>query len=420
MFTRRTFPSIAPERPPFMSQKRNIFFHGLGITLRRFSAFLWTYVFNLGLALAFSLPLYRQLSGFMSHSLSSQRLSSGFDVSVLLGAMMRIRANQPGELSAMTSHGSVLAFLLIYFLLVPGTLFSYLTNQPAKISTLLYQGLLHFWRFLRIALLTSLVGLVILGPMMAAEQRWEDFVSDRFVGRTALLLTLAGLLIVLLVGSLLRLYFDLVEVYTVQLGTNLRISGRPDRRVRRTLAPAFRLLRLNLLRLWLIFIVLGIGGAAMVFFTSFTAMHMLARSNAWALFLVAQLGMMAMLFVRFWQRGVETSLVLQQPISTSEDTFPEPQGSYTRMTPMPSSVPPSREVPPHDRPHHIEVFSNPDPLVTIYPPPLSQEEPVMPETSPVPDPIPNPEPPSPPLGEPDPGVFHHDPVPPKDGSSEEI
>lgn len=403
-----------------MPQKRNIFFHGFGITLRRFSAFLWTYVFNLGLALAFSLPLYRQLSGFMSHSLGSQRLSSGFDVSVLLGVMMRFRGNQAGEMSGMTSRGSIVSFLVIYFLLVPGTLFSYLTNQPAKISTLLYQGLLHFWRFLRITLLTLLAGLVVLGPILAAERQWEDFVSDRFVGRSALLLTLAGMLIVLLVASLLRLYFDIVEVYTVQLGTNLRVSGRPDRRVRRTLAPAFRLLRFNLVRLWLIFVLLAVGGAAIVFFTSLTAMHMLAQSNAWALFLVAQLGMMAMLFARFWQRGVETSLVLQQPISISEEIFPEPQGSYTRVTPLPPTEPPSREVPPHDRPHHIEVLSNPDPLVTIYPPPFSQEEPDMHERSPVADPIPNPEPPSPALEEPDPGVFHHDPVPPKNRSLEDV
>lgn len=395
-----------------MPQKRNIFFHGLGIALRRFPAFVWTYLFNLGLALAFCIPLYRELSQFMTYSLASQRLASGFDVSIVGGAMMRIRGEHAGEMSAMTSHGSIIAFLVIYFLMVPGTLFSYLASQPAKLSTLLYQGLLHFWRFVRIALLTLLAGLVILGPIMAAQRYWDDFVSDRFVGRTALLLTLAGVLVIFLVASLLRLYFDLVEVYTVQLGTHLLISGRPDRRVRRTLAPAFRLMRSHLLRIWLIFLVLAVAGVAAVFFTSRTAMHMLAKPHAWPMFLVAQLGLMAMLFLRFWQRGTEVALVLQHAITIHEDSYPEPQGSYRRVTPTATDVWSPAQALHQERVHHIEVMSNPDPLVTIYPPPFSQEEPAVPESAPLPDPIPNPEPPSPPLDEPDPGVFHHDPVPP--------
>jgi hypothetical protein len=403
-----------------MPQTRNIFFHGLGITLRRLPAFLWTYLFNLGLALAFCLPLYKQLSGLMNHSLASQRLSSGFDLSVVLEAMMRLHSDRGAEISSTTSHGSVIAFLVIYFLLVPGTLFSYITNQPTKLSTLIAQGLLHFWRFVRITLLALLVGIVILGPLAVAERHWSSFVDDRFVGRTSLLLTLAGALLVLLVASLLRLYFDLVEVYTVQLGTHLRISGRPDRRVRRTLRPALRLLRANFVRLWIIFLALAISGAAIVFFTSRIAMHMLARPHAWPMFLVAQIGLMAMLFLRFWQRGVETSLVLQHPVTTSDDSFPEPQGAYRRVTPITANVPPPPVAATHDRPHHIEIMSNPDPLIPVYPPPLSQDQPLMARSpAPTPDPIPNPEPPSPSLAEPDPGVFHHDPVPPTEPPDED-
>jgi hypothetical protein len=396
-----------------MPQTRNIFFHGLGITIRRFPAFLWTYLFNLGLALAFCLPLYRRLSGLMNHSLASQRLSSGFDISVVLETMMRIRGDQGGEMSTMASHGSVVAFLVIYFLLVAGTLFSYITNQSARLSTLIYQGLLHFWRFVRITLLALLAGLFILGPLTIAERHWSSFVDGRFVGRTSLLLTFAGMLLVLLVASLLRLYFDLVEVYTVQLGTHLRISGRPDRRVRRTFAPALRLLRANFFRLWIIFLALSVSGAVIVFFTSRTAIHMLARPHAWPMFLVAQVGLIAMLFLRFWQRGVETSLVLQHAVTTSDDSFPEPQGTYRRVTPITTNMPPSPAAANHDRPHHIEIMSNPDPLIPVYPPPLSQDRPLITDLSdPIPDPIPNPEPPSPPLPEPDPGVFHHDPSPP--------
>jgi hypothetical protein len=404
-----------------MPRTRSIFFHGLGITLRRFPAFLWTCVLSLGLALAFCFPLYTQLSELLDHSLASQRLSSGFDVSVVASTVTRIHGDRAGEANAITSHGSIVAYLLLYFFLVPGTLFCYVTRTRAKLSTLIRQGLLHFWRFVRITLLTLIAAAIILGPLFLLQKRWAAFVDDRFVGKTALILTLAGIFVVFLIASLLRLYFDLVEVYTVQLGTHQRRSGRSDRRVRRTLGPAFRLLRNHLARAWIVFLVLTLLGSAIAFFTTRMAMHMLAQPRVWPMFLVAQFGIFALTFTRFWQRGAETSLVLQYPLVPEAETPIEREGySYTRPGPAPptplSSTPPSPEPlnPDQDRPRHIEMIYNPDPLTPLYPAPFSPDDP-LPEPPPVAnatplDPIPNPEPASPSLDEPDPGVFGHDPA----------
>jgi hypothetical protein len=398
-----------------MARTRNIFFHGLGITLRRLPAFLWTYVFNLALALAFSFPLYHQLSKLLDHSMASQRLSSGFDLSVIMSAAQRIHGDRIADSGAMASHGSVLVYLLVYFLLIPGTIFCYLTKTRSSLGNLLRQGLKHFWRFVRITVLFLLSGLIVLGPLSMLQRRWSDLVDDHFVGRPALLLTLAGILIVLLAASLLRLYFDLVEVYTVQLGTHKRFSGRSDRRVRKTLVPAFRLLRKHLFRAWLVFLLLAILGGVVAFLTTRMAMHMLAQSHVWPMFLVAQFGLFVMLFMRFWQRGVETSLVLQNPIS------PEPE-TPVALEPYGYNPPPPAPAPhPDDRPHHVEMIYNTDPLSPVYPPPFSPNDPVSSASTPLEtrtapsDPIPNPEPASPSLDEPDPGVFHHDPLPP--GSS---
>lgn len=409
-----------------MARTRSIFFHGLGITLRRFPAFLWTCAANLGLALAFCFPLYKQLSGLLDHSLASQRLASGFDLSIVLSAGMQFHGNAAGEANAMTSHGSVPVYLLLYFFLVPGTLFCYVTRSKASLSNLLRQGILHFWRFVRITLLTLIAAGIILGPLVVLQQRWAEFVDDRFVGRTSLFLTLGGALVIVLAASLLRLYFDLVEAYTVQLGTHARLSGRPDRRVRRTLRPAFRLLRRNLARAWGVFLLLTLLGSAIAFFATRTAMHMLAQPHVWPMFLVAQAGLFGMLFTRFWQRGAEASLVLQHPIEPEAESFVDREG-YSHSRPIPTIVPavpppvPSASKPQYpaanpdpDRPHHVEMFYNTDPLTPLYPAPLSPDdmlastqinEPATPA-----DPIPNPEPAPPSLDEPDPGVFHHEPT----------
>lgn len=361
-----------------MSRRRNILFHGLGIALRRLPAFLWTYVFNLTLAFIFSINLKLRLSSILDHSLAAQRLYTGFDLGAAAETFLHLNEVPGGSAGASSSSLSILLFFIIYFVLVPGTLFCYLTHTRARLGTLLRRGLFHFWRFVRITLVSGLVFLFVLGPLSILQRHWAHFVDYRLVGRTSLLLRLAGIGLVLLAASLLRLYFDLVEAYTVQLGTLQRPSGKPDRRVRLTFRPAFRTLRRNLAGTWLTFLLLAILGAAALFFSARIATHMLAQPRVWPMFLVAQAGLFLMLFMRFWQRGAEVSLVMQNPIPPNPALADTDRGPYR---------PPATPPPP--------------------PPPAEPAQPLSP------DPIPNPEPASPSLENPDPGVFHHDPHPPE-------
>jgi hypothetical protein len=358
-----------------MLERRNIFTHGLSLTLRRLPALLWTYAFNLGLALLFSIGLNLQLTTLLNHSLAAQRLSSGFDLGPIGEIFLRIHEGPMGDAGVALGHASVFLYLLVYFLLVPGTLFCYQTNAPARLGTLLQQGLAHFWRFVRITLLALLFSIIILGPLFYLQGEWANYVDDHSVERAAFFQTLAGNVVIFLVASLLRLYFDLVEVYTVQLGLQLRPNGKPDRRVRRALAPAWRTLRTHFSQAWPIFLFLTILGFAAVLLTARTSMHMLAQPRVWPTFLLAQLGLFLMLLTRFWQRGAETSLALQHPIAAP---------SVPPIVPIAGVADSTRRIqltPEHASPATLE-------------------------------PIADPEPASPSLDEPDPGVFHHEPVKP--------
>jgi hypothetical protein len=361
-----------------MQERRNIFLHGLSITLRRLPAFLWTYTFNLALAFLFSVSLHQQLSALLTHSLAAQRLSSGFDIGAIAETYLHLNEGPAGDAGTEVGHASILLYLLLYFVLVPGTLFVYQTEAPARLSTLLHQGLLHFWRFVRITILTLLISGLILGPLFFLQNKWAYHVDDYTVGRSAFLQILAGNIVLLLVASILRLYFDLVEVYTVQLGQHLRSDGKPDRRVLRTLLPAWRTLRANFASAWPLFLLLTILGLTAVVLTARTSMHMLAQPRVWPTFLLAQLGLFLMLFTRFWQRGVETSLALQHPIANP---------SLPPILPIDAAVDPN------------------DPL---HPNRRLQLAPETHRHAPINEPISNPEPAPPSLDEPDPGVFNHD------------
>ena len=358
-----------------MLERRNIFTHGLSLTLRRLPALLWTYAFNLGLALLFSIGLNLQLTTLLNHSLAAQRLSSGFDLGPIGEIFLHLHEGPMGDAGVALGHASVFLYLLVYFLLVPGTLFCYQTNAPARLGTLLQQGLALFWRFVRITLIALLFSVIVLGPLFYLQGKWADYVDDHSVGRAAFFQTLSGNIVIFLVASVLRLYFDLVEVYTVQLGLQLRPNGKPDRRVHRALAPAWRTLRTHFSQAWPIFLFLTILGFAAVVLTARTSMHMLAQPRVWPTFLLAQLGLFLMLLTRFWQRGAETSLALQHPIAAP---------SVPPIVPIAGVGDPTRRIqltPEHTSPATLE-------------------------------PIADPEPASPSLDEPDPGVFHHDPVKP--------
>jgi hypothetical protein len=362
-----------------MIERRNIFLHGFFLTLRRLPAVLWAYALNLALALVFTVRLHSQFSSIMDHSLTAQRLTGGFDLGPAVEAVFRLQDGPSGGTTG--SFSAIPIYLLVYFLLIPGTLFCYQTKTPARLSTLLHQGLLHFWRFVRITLLTILISALILGPLVFLQGKWAEHVDKQAVGRNAFFATLIGYILIFLVASILRLYFDLVEVYTVQLGLHLRHNGKPDRRVRRALAPAWRTLRAHFSQAWPIFLFLTILGGSAIILTARISMHMLAQPRVWPTFLLAQFGLFLLLFTRFWQRGAETSLALQNPIFT-----PSP----LPIRPVVGKV--NAIAPPHP--------SHPVPSNQIS------------ETPEILDPIPSPEPASPSLDEPDPQVFHHNPAKP--------
>src|SRR5215467_2581425 len=123
-----------------ISRRRSILIHGLGIALRRFPAFLWTYIFSLILAFLCSFNLKLRLSAILDHSLAAQRLSNGFDISSVAETFLHLSEAPGGTATASSGSLSVLLFFILYFILVPGTLFCYLTHTRARLGTLVRRG----------------------------------------------------------------------------------------------------------------------------------------------------------------------------------------------------------------------------------------------------------------------------------------
>ena len=297
---------------------------GLEVVLASPGALVWTYAFNVGLALLFSLRLHAEMAGVLDHSLAAERLSSAFDLGTLLEVQHALTYHAPA--SGTSSYAGLPVYLAVYFVLVPGALFTYQVAAPGRLSILLGTGLGFFWRFVRVTVLAAIVFAGVLGPLFAAQNAWAGFVDARYVGATALWLEAPGALLIALTAALLRLYLDLVEVYTVHLNDQLLPNGKTDRRVRRVLGPALRTLARNFGKAYGTFVGLALLGAAALAATWAGATELLAQKHVLPIFLLTQLGLLISLLTRFWQRGAGTVLAgdnrlavdtVSNPISSS-------------------------------------------------------------------------------------------------------
>jgi hypothetical protein len=375
---------------------RSPILRGLYLTLRHPRPLLWTYALSAATAWLASATLRAEFADVTSTTLAAQPLVSGFDLGALFEAARRFSAGPHGGF-AVPARTGIPVYLLAFFLLVPGTLHTYLASTSFRLGSLLRQGLQSFWSFVRIALLTLLIAGPILGLLSAAQSAVSTYTDDHITGEPAFLLNLLGLFVIFLVASLLRLFFDLVEIHTIDLAQTLRPNRKPDRRVRTTLGPAWRTFRTQLPTTALSFIFLALLGGLAAFLCSLSSLRHLAQPRVWPTALLAQLGVFLLIFTRFWQRAAETvhfrnvNPLLRRsriyaPANLSSSPSIEPDMTSYASTfpgPFPLADPPSPFLPGPD--------SNP-----------------LPDPTPAPDPLPNPEPISPSLASPDPGVFHHD------------
>jgi hypothetical protein len=287
-------------------QRRSLLLNGLGLVLRHPGAVVWTYVFNLGIAVLFSLSYWARVSSVLDHSLAAEGLNASFDLGTLLAVSHRLGYGAPS--AGASAYAGLPVYFLVYFVLVPGALFGYRINAPGRLAIMASLGIGFFWRFVRIALLTLVTSLVVLVPMALALGAWGNWVTEHEVGGAQLWWQLPGWLGLGLVAMVLRLYWDMVEVYAVQLDGQIRPNGKPDRRVRRVLGHAARTLWRNFGRAYGVFLLIALLGAAEIVVTARAAAHLLPEPRVWPVFLLLQAGFFLNLLTRYWQRGCETIL----------------------------------------------------------------------------------------------------------------
>ena len=286
---------------------------GFTLARRNGSFVVWAYAINLVFGLLAGVPFANGLAPFLDHSLAAQKIAGTLDLGYLSELAIQQRQTHLFPVVVQTAFWLNLLQLLLLFFLFAGTVFVYVSSEPPRFSVLLRGGVDYFWRFVRAAVLAGCCAGFILGLLLVLRAALLSRLAIFYFGRNLFLGTTITGAVIFLIALLLRLWFDLVEVYIV------RNAMAGELRAHRALLPACGLLFRNFFRLFGNFLLAGLAGVSALALC-LLLWKALPAGQVWAAFLLAQLGLFCLLAGRFWQRGLAAALVLavDPPVIASE------------------------------------------------------------------------------------------------------
>ncbi len=279
----------------------SVFLGGLRLLLANKRTLLWSYLALLVVGLIGGASVHARIGPFLDHSLAAQKLSAGIDISYYAELFQHANEHDPGT-GPVTLALTLLSVLLAFFF-AAGIIHVFLTSEKPRLATILRAGVEYFWRFFRLMLFAAIIGGLILGPLGWLRTIYLKHADEHYVEAAFDLRFVLTLLVLLLIALVLRLWFDIAEVYVVKMG----LEG--DRRVRRSLGPSLHLLRQHFGHALISYIVAGTVGV--LSFAIFLWIWTVNQASHLILpvFLLSQIGLLFLLASRIWQRGIVTALV---------------------------------------------------------------------------------------------------------------
>jgi len=265
---------------------------------------IWFYVLNVNMAWFGAGAFNNQVHQMLDHSLHADGLVHGFDLGVLIEMFARPDFGPPEAWAAPATHFAIY-FLIATALFMPGVLQGYASTYRLPREDFFRACGRNLWRFIRLMIVAG----IVMGAVAAALFGLHGVLEREAAESTNELLLpevrFAGLVVIFLVMTALRIWFDLAQADVV-------LSDQ--RAVRKSIGSGFRHMWQNLGRL--------LGGYLVT--TMVAAFILLAGLWAWMMFVpaastggavfISQLTLLLLLIPRFWQRGVAVSYYLQNMV----------------------------------------------------------------------------------------------------------
>lgn len=323
-----------------MVENQGLLSRGWGMVGRNKRYIVWFYLLNLVLAEYGTSAFRNQAHGVLDHSLLAGRLLHGFDVGVLTEMFVRPEFG-PTMASTMPAIYFAVLFLIATALFLPGVLQGYASTYRLPREDFFRACGRNLWRFIRLMLVAGIVMAIVAGVLFGIRGALVKAADASTYELLPFCVSMASLLVIFLVMSVLRIWFDLAQADVV-------LSDQ--RAVRRSIGAAFRHTWRGLGRLLASYVVAAIFAAIVLVAGLWVWMKFVPPASVRGAFFVSQLTLLLLLIPRFWQRGVAVSYYLQnmvQPIAVVESftsvTVVAPVATEPAAAPVVPSVPPETQ-----------------------------------------------------------------------------
>jgi hypothetical protein len=299
---------------------------------------IWFYVLNLALACLGAGSFSNQAHDYLDHSLMFERLVHGFDVGVLYEMFAQPEFG-PTHASRVAGLHFALLFFIATALFLPGVLQGYASTYRSPREDFFRACGRNLWRFIRLMIVAGIAMGAVAGALFGLHGALERQAAESANELLMPEVQFAGLAVIFLVMTALRIWFDLAE-------TDIVLSDQ--REVRKSIGLGFRHTWRDLGRLLGSYLVTTIVAALILLLGLWVWMKFVPPASVGGAIVVSQLILLLLLIPRFWQRGIAVSYYLQsmvepvavqpfRPAPLANPVVIEPAPSLPNLPPEPQS-----------------------------------------------------------------------------------
>jgi hypothetical protein len=302
-----------------MRENKGLLSGGYEKVVRNKRYIFWFWLLNLTLA-EFGVAAFRnQAHAVLDDSLYSGGLVRGFNLGVFLEMLARPEFG-PTTASTMPAVYFACLFFVFTVLFLPGVFLGYASNYRLPRDEFFRACGRNLWRFIRLLIVAGIVMGIVAGALFGIRGALVKAAGESTNELLGFEVSIACVLVIFLVMTVLRVWFDLAEADVV-------LSDQ--KAVRKSIGVGFRHTFRHLGRLLTSYVVTTIVAGIILLAGIWLWRHGVAPDRVGRAFLVSQLTLLLLLIPRFWQRGIAVAYWQREmmvhavpPLATAPVTAP--------------------------------------------------------------------------------------------------
>src|ERR1700733_14682015 len=285
-----------------MNENTNMISAGASIAGRNKRYVLWFYLLNLIFAHFGASAFSDQAHKILDHSLNADKLLHGFNLEIFFEMLMRPEFGPEGAATHPAMWFAIL-FFLASLLFMPGVLLGYASDHRLPRDEFYRACGRNVWRFVRLFLFFIVIAGIVAGILFRVMNALVNAADKTSNERLPFFTQLIGALIIFLVLTAIRIWFDLAQIDVVL---------HDQHAVRKSIASGFRRTRRNFGRLLGSYVVIAIVASAVLAAGILLWHAVVPPSSVLGAFIVGQATLLLLLAARFWQRATAVAFYEQE------------------------------------------------------------------------------------------------------------